>query len=237
MKKNHVHRVNKSNMKAVITVCAILFWAFGFGQNHEISISFNATFQGEELTAQADSIGQATSIEVLKFYVSNLILLADGATVFTEQNSFHLIDFSDARSNTFEFQLPSDLEYDQFSFNLGIDSTTNVSGVMGGDLDPTKGMYWTWQSGYINFKIEGKSPNCPTRKNKFQFHLGGYTYPYATIQEVALNTNDGKDINIAIDLDQFFAKIDLAEAYQVMQPSLLAVELSNMLPLLFTIAR
>jgi hypothetical protein len=43
------------------------------------------------------------------------------------------------------FDLPTYLKYDQIQFQLGIDSLTNVSGAMGGDLDPTKGMYWTWQ--------------------------------------------------------------------------------------------
>ena len=66
-------------------------------------------------------------------------------------------------------QIPSNIPFSKLKFQLGIDSLTNVSGAMGGDLDPTKGMYWTWQSGYINMKIEGKSNSCKTRKNQFQF--------------------------------------------------------------------
>jgi hypothetical protein len=77
---------------------------------------------------------------------------------------------------------------------------------MAGDLDPIKGMYWAWQSGYINMKIEGKSSSCRTRKNEFQFHIGGYLSPYYAMRKVAL-TYDKKatEINIGIDLYNFFA--------------------------------
>jgi len=48
-----------------------------------------------------------------------------------------------------------------------VDSLANVSGAMSNDLDATKGMYWSWQSGFINLKIEGKSASCKTRKINF----------------------------------------------------------------------
>ena len=80
--------------------------------------------------------------------------------------------------------------HDKIKFNLGIDSLTNVSGVMGGDLDPTKGMYWTWQSGYINFKMEGSSAVCPTRNHEFQFHIGGYQDPFYAMQTLELEVKN-----------------------------------------------
>ncbi|MFT4599180.1 MAG: hypothetical protein ACI9WM_001432, partial [Arenicella sp.] len=49
------------------------------------------------------------------------------------------------------------------------------------DLDPIHGMYWTWQSGYINTKIEGSRGD-----EKFTYHLGGYSFPYNASQEVML---------------------------------------------------
>ena len=59
---------------------------------------------------------------------------------------------------------------------------------MGGDLDPTKGMYWAWQSGYINFKMEGSCSQCLATKNNFEFHLGGYQQPFYAMQTIELNT-------------------------------------------------
>ena len=75
-------------------------------------------------------------------------------------------------------EIPEDTEFDAIQFNLGIDSLTNVSGALGGDLDPTKGMYWTWQNGYVNFKLQGTSDLCNNPKNEFEFHLGGYLKPF-----------------------------------------------------------
>ncbi len=224
-------------MKALLTLFSFFFWSFIFGQTQEINISFSALFQDQKLTEEPLNLNPGVQIEMLKFYVSNVTLLSKGKTVFTEQSSFHLIDATDNKASGFELKLPIGLTYDQISFNVGIDSLTNVSGAMGGDLDPTKGMYWTWQSGYINFKLEGISLECPARKNKFQFHLGGYAHPYATVQNIELSIPQGDDIKIQLDLNNFFAEVELAKTYQVMQPSTLAVELSKLLPTLFSVAQ
>ena len=43
-----------------------------------------------------------------------------------------------------------------FDLYLGVDSVLNYNGVHEGALDPINGMYWTWQTGYIHCKLEGK---------------------------------------------------------------------------------
>jgi hypothetical protein len=45
-------------------------------------------------------------------------------------------------------------------FLLGVDSARNVSGIQTGALDPARGMFWTWNSGYVMAKIEGSSPSA-----------------------------------------------------------------------------
>lgn len=42
---------------------------------------------------------------------------------------------------------------------------------MDGDLDPLNGMYWAWNSGYINMKIEGITPKCQDATIYFNFIL------------------------------------------------------------------
>ena len=44
---------------------------------------------------------------------------------------------------------------------------------MDGDLDPVHGMYWTWQSGYIQFKLEGLLRDSAGER-KLELHLGGF---------------------------------------------------------------
>lgn len=42
------------------------------------------------------------------------------------------------------------------TFSLGVDSLKQAKPLYSGDLNPLKYMYWTWQSGYIQLKAEGK---------------------------------------------------------------------------------
>ena len=114
--------------------------------------------------------GDSIQLKSLKFYISNIELVNGDKVVWQQKNSFHLIDASKNESLQIPLKHQSNLNFTKIKFNLGIDSMVNVSGALGGDLDPTKGMYWTWQSGYINFKLEGKSKKCKTRNNEFHFH-------------------------------------------------------------------
>lgn len=59
------------------------------------------------------------------------------------------------------------------SLKLGVDSNLNALGVHRGDLDPLQGMYWSWQSGYIHFKLEGEWEQ-DGKMQPFVFHIGGF---------------------------------------------------------------
>ncbi|MFN4989972.1 MAG: MbnP family protein, partial [Ignavibacteria bacterium] len=48
------------------------------------------------------------------------------------------------------FTIPDDID----SLCFGLDSIDNVNTSFEGALDPIHGMFWTWNSGYVNCKIE-----------------------------------------------------------------------------------
>lgn len=177
------------------------------------------------------------TITNLKYYVSGITLLNNSHEVFSEPSSVHLIDARMPDSFSILLHIPKDVFYNRISFNLGIDSITNVSGALGGDLDPTKGMYWTWQSGYINFKLEGKSNACPTRNNEFHYHLGGYSYPFASIQHIVLNIAKTDSIVINADVATFIKRIDLANQNSIMIPGDQAMKLSRLAASIFSIQK
>ena len=166
-------------------------------------------------------------IEVLKFYISNLKFLKNTTVVLEEKNSFHLVDASQINPMLISISNEKNIDFDEFQFSLGIDSITNVSGAMGGDLDPTKGMYWTWQSGYINFKLEGKSTVCETRNNEFQFHLGGYQLPNYCLQTLRFPVHSKSVLNLQLDVQCILEAIDLTKTTHVMSPTTEAVLLSK----------
>lgn len=177
------------------------------------------------------------AITNMKYYVSGITLLHNSHVVFSEPRSVHLIDARMPSSSTVVLHLPKDVFYNRISFNLGIDSITNVSGAMGDDLDPTKGMYWTWQSGYINFKLEGKSIACRTRNNEFHFHLGGYSYPFSSMQPILLSIASTDSIVIEADAAAFINHYALGTQNSVMIPSLTAVSMSKQAATIFSVRK
>ncbi len=165
----------------------------------------------------------------LKFYMSSLMFLHDDKIVFTEPNSFHLIDLSDTNSQNILLKFSKAFSYNKIRFNIGIDSITNVSGARGGDLDPTKGMYWTWNSGYINCKIEGDYGLDTNPKQNFEFHLGGYQYPFSALQTVELSLKNTSNISLILDLNKFFEQLDLSKQKNILSPCMQAVNFSQQL--------
>ncbi|MES2556990.1 MAG: MbnP family protein [Bacteroidota bacterium] len=201
------------------------------------SISFKPMLEQQPLVLnQIYTIKSDTfRIETLRFYISNISFLEEGKTVFTETGSYHLIDAEDSVSYRIAFHSTKKLTYDEIQFNVGIDSTTNVAGVMGGDLDPTKGMYWSWQSGYINFKLEGWNPKSTARKHEFQYHLGGYMAPYSALGLVQIPFDKNQsDLEITVQLASFLEQLNIAELPAIMSPGERAVELSQVLPTIFS---
>ncbi len=211
-------------MRSKLFICLFLGVGLAIAQQKKnIEINFSSSF-GADVIILNDSTNfysKKDSIEIssIRFYCSNIQLLKKGKKVWEGKTSYHLIDISNATSSKLNLSTPQNISYDEIKFNLGIDSITNEMGVMGGDLDPTKGMYWAWNSGYINFKLEGKSSRCKTRNNEFQFHIGGYLFPYNALQTLVLPINNTEKINVNLDVANFLSSINLAEENHIMSPS------------------
>lgn len=203
------------------------------------TITFHPTFGNSKMKPgevfykinENDSI----QIETLKFYISRVQLLKNNIVVWKEENSFHLLDGSDDKSLNINVAIPPTITFNQITFYVGIDSITNSSGAIGSDLDPTHGMYWTWQSGYINFKFEGKSNRCKTRNNEFQFHIGGYLSPFYALQTAMLNAGEHQQTNIDIDCKKLIEGIDLAKQNHIMSPGREAVLFSEKIVKIFVV--
>ncbi len=181
-------------------------------------------------------LGSADSIQItaLKFYISDVEFWNNDSLLNTEKKSYHLIDITNPESFFLQFDLPFINAYNQIKFKLGIDSAAHAAGAMSGALDPLNGMYWTWQSGYINSKIEGFYIEQGVKK-VFQFHLGGYQNPFNALQELTLKVQSKAILPIAFDLMPFFQLIDLKNRHHIMQPSSEAVLFSRNLKKCFTL--
>jgi len=199
------------------------------------SIQFKPLFQDQSLASNKKYIFQNDTLEIetLKFYISNVRFYNKEELVDTADKKYLLMDLKNPNSLTVAHRGKN---FNTIKFSIGIDSIINVSGALSGDLDPIKGMYWAWHSGYINFKLEGKSKNCPARKNKFQFHIGGYEFPFNTLQEKEFKTNNTNAV-IEIALDKLFKQMDLSKEYEVMSPNRQAFEISKLFSTCFKLAK
>jgi hypothetical protein len=181
-----------------------------------------------------NSKGDAIRIETCKFYISNAMLTESLSMKGTHLNDYFLIDAFEPRTWLLG-TIDTATYYTELSFNLGVDSVTSNSGALDGPLDPSMGMYWTWQSGYINAKLEGSSTASTARNNQFQYHLGGYVSPFNALQKVNFNLTNKADIILLWDIAPFFEQVDILNNNHTMSPSANAVELSKLLASLFSV--
>jgi hypothetical protein len=221
-------------MRLLLSFVILALW---FPSYADVTIQFKPMFGRDTIVPeQYYNIGGGDSImfETLRFYTGNFTFYNSGAKVYEAKQDYYLVDMNDEQGMNISLPLPTGLSFDSMKFNLGVDSIANTSGALTGPLDPAKGMYWAWQSGYINLKLEGRSNRCPTRNHVFSFHLGGYLPPYASMQEINVPANS-HDITIIIPVDQFISAIDLAKQNSIMIPGAEAVALSKTIAGLFQV--
>jgi hypothetical protein len=118
-----------------------------------------------------------------------------------------------------------------------------MQGPQTGELDPMKGMFWTWNSGYIFAKLEGQSDSSHAPAHYFTYHIGGYKHIENAIRTVQLvipksSTNIHK---IVIDVDVlkwFNANHQLSIAHHPIchQPGKLATQFADNYSSMFSIA-
>ncbi|MCS6933572.1 MAG: hypothetical protein NZM35_00295 [Chitinophagales bacterium] len=139
----------------------------------------NANFAyGTEYTNAA---GEKLTFTKLQYYVSNFVLIKEDGSeyVVPQELTYRLIDEGVAGSEVITLpDIPAG-EYTKVKFIVGVDSLRSTMDVSKrtGDLDPAgkaADMYWSWNSGYIFFKIEGTSPASTRTGNVFMYHIGGY---------------------------------------------------------------
>lgn len=178
-------------------------------------------------------------IDTFKFYLSNIEIEFDDTSKIELKNNYHLINWDNPKSLLIPIDTRQNKIISKVTFNIGVDSIASVSGALSGDLDPTNGMYWAWQSGYINMKIEGKSNSCKTRKNQFQFHLGGYLKPNYALRKIEIpiqkNQIQNGAIKIIADIGNLFSEISLKETNSIMIPGKAAMEIADLSSKIFSV--
>lgn len=212
------------------TAIVILSSAFCFGeslaQRSDVRLSFANQFDTAPLVFKekyTNAHGEGLSFTLLNYFVSNISFTKTDGSVYAvpQDSSYFLIKQGDPESMTIKLRIPKG-KYQSVSFMIGVDSarSTMASERRQGVLDvgaEARGMYWRWNSGYIFFKMEGKSPASPdSLKNSFYYHIGGYGgFDSKTLNNIRSKTftfanpirstpKKTADITFVVDIKKFF---------------------------------
>ncbi|MEP7376643.1 MAG: MbnP family protein [Chitinophagaceae bacterium] len=149
----------------------------------------------------SNASGESFSISQLQYFVSNIKFRhTDGKEyIINQDESYFLIQENEPSTQIVKLKVPAG-DYNQLTFVFGVDSLRNTMNISKrtGVLDPASsmdnGMYWSWNSGYIFFKMEGESPAAPADpigNHKFRYHIGGFGgYSAPTINNIKTVTID-----------------------------------------------
>jgi hypothetical protein len=135
-----------------------------------------------------NSLGQNFTVTKFKYYISNIQLQKkDGKMISLP--GYYLVDEEEPASKKISLKDVPAGEYISLHYIVGVDSLHNCSGAQSGALDPVNAMFWTWNTGYIFLKLEGKAESSTAPGKIIEYHVGGYKKPSNCIREVVLNIN------------------------------------------------
>ncbi len=92
------------------------------------------------------------------YYVSNVSLQNEAGT-WVNLGNYHLVDFSDQTSLKLNIPNLPGGTYKKLRFFVGVDSMANTTGAQEGALNPSNGMFWSWATGYIFIRMQGRFNN------------------------------------------------------------------------------
>lgn len=160
---------------------------------HQVPLQLGSVYQNQ--------LGESFTLKKFKYYLSGF-----SASSVPARPAYFLVDLADSNSTTIRLKLPSG-SYTSLNWLIGVDSAANCSGAQTGVLDPVHDMFWTWNTGYIQFKIEGIADSSTAPNGKFEYHIGGYRHPFNSLQSCQiqwkkpLQINSGRTTRVELEMD------------------------------------
>ena len=199
-------------------------------QNSTLQISAEFSVDSMQMTCPL-------SIYHVKFYISRIQILVPKLTSTSTYDDSQNISCDTVQiletprlivlspqNNAVKFDLPFNFHRVQIFF--GVDSFWQVSNSWEGDLDPLNGMYWDWQNGYIDYKVEGVSLCSGEIKHTVQYHLGGLQGGHSTRQFIDISGLQ-HHVHLTWRAADFFSDSLLKDHPIEMTPGFQAVQLSK----------
>ena len=208
-----------------------------------LRVKFHVTANGDPLRIGEEYInkfGEDFRVSAFKIYVGDFRLENENnGVVAALSDAYFLLDLSKENSLVTDLRL-NEKPFSRLVFQVGIDSILNVSGAQAGALDPMNGMFWTWNTGYINVKLEGSSSFSRNDDKAFTYHIGGFRSGEATQrtvrlsipgqQEWVLEKSGYTEATVSIDIDQWFRSthdLPISSVSNMMMPGPVSVKYAD----------
>lgn len=216
---------------------------------HTITVRFRHKTGSSDLqlfqSTYTNSFGEPITVTRFKYYISHVCITGSNQKENALSDKTFLIDEAAPDSKTLVFTTDA-VSLQSLSFVIGVDSILNVSGVQTGSLDPLNGMFWTWNSGYIFARMEGKSDSSKAPAHYVNWDVGGFRSPNNALRKIQLTLpveiTSAADPVIEIDADllKWFDgvhAIKIAQSPLCHQPGKLAMQIADNYSRMFTIAK
>lgn len=231
-----------NKLKLCILALSIFLGQVAMSQGSgKLKISFLQQVNGKTLVLRDSSYINAFNEN---YTVSKLKYYAGQWQAGNEKVDQYLLVSAANDENAITIDLPAG-SYKDFSFLLGVDSIRNCSGAQEGPLDPMNDMFWTWNTGYIMFKLEGNSAVSKADLNRIELHIGGFKGKLNVARRISfenafdISTGKTTEIQVIMNLDKVWDgtnKVKIAEEPMCMTMGPLAQKIADNFPGLFTIS-
>lgn len=188
---------------------------------NDLKILFHHVVSGSPLVLHsmqyANWNNDSFQVDIFNYYICNIKLTATDNSVYAESESYHLIESNDTNTLTITLKNVPFKNYKSIEFYIGVDSLRNVSGAQTGDLDPARGMFWSWNTGYIMAKMEGRAPVSMGVNNMIAYHIGGFSGVNNTIRKFTFNFPNDATVTENIK-PKVYLQTDIQEFFQNPNP-------------------
>jgi hypothetical protein len=141
-------------------------------QTGKLNFKVNYSFDGQPIVFNSrkyiNAANDTFTIAEIRHYFTNVTLVKANGDRVNLQN-YHLMDANVANSRSITIDNVPPGNYVGMTILLGVDSMKNHSGLQEGALDPAWSMFWTWNTGYIFYRINGAVNNGKS----YSFDIGG----------------------------------------------------------------
>lgn len=166
-----------------------------------LKIEFAPTMNGNPLKMNEFFVGpdnKRMSLDLVKFYLSDVEIFQNGT--FANSSEINIIDFETGK-NSFNISLLAG-NYDKIKYKLGVKKSLNGTENPAFDaslysnthpLSAYNNMYWSWATGYIFSKLEGRIDTSAT-----QDQPANYTFFYHCGLDTLLTPGELNNVNFSI---------------------------------------